>query len=322
MARPKPRRAPAHRTRVTHRPTDGLWALVLAGGDGTRLRELTRLISGAPIPKQYCRILGDRSLLEATLARVAPLVPRERTVVIVNRGHLELAWSQLAALPAQNLLVQPGNRDTGPGVLFSLLALARRQPDATVAVFPSDHHIGDERRFRAHVARMAQLVDEHPEKVALLGVEPDRLEGGFGYIVPGEQLRSAGGGEGAHVVSFHEKPTPSLAARIVGRGALWNSFVMVFRLSRMLELLHEVRPAGASRLARLLDDPDALVAAYPSIAPWNFSRDFLARIPEHLAVVRAADLGWSDWGTPAAIEQTLTAMGVFPPWQAPLRAAG
>src|SRR5207253_5128670 len=165
--------APAHRSRVTHPPTDGLWALVLAGGDGTRLRELTRLISGAPIPKQYCRILGDRSLLEATLARVAPLVPRERTVVIVNRGHLELAWSQLAALPAQNLLVQPGNRDTGPGVLFSLLALARRQPDATVAVFPSDHHIGDERRFRAHVARMAQLVDEHPEKVALLGVEPD-----------------------------------------------------------------------------------------------------------------------------------------------------
>ena len=120
----------------------------------------------------------------------------------------------------------------------------------------------------------------------------------------------------------HEKPTPSLAARIVGRGALWSSFVMVFRLRRMLELLHEVRPAGASRLARLLDDPDALVAAYPSIAPWNFWRDFLARIPEHMAVVRAADVGWSDWGTPEAIEQTLAAMGVFPPWQAPLRAAG
>ena len=291
MARPKPRRAPAHRTRVTHRPTDGLWALVLAGGDGTRLRELTRLISGAPIPKQYCRILGDRSLLEATLARVAPLVPRERTVVIVNRGHLELAWSQLAALPAQNLLVQPGNRDTGPGVLFSLLALARRQPDATVAVFPSDHHIGDERRFRAHVAQMAQLVDEHPEKIALLGVEPNRPEGGFGYILPATYLPSL---------------ARNLAARIVGRGALWNSFVMVFRLSRMLELLHQVRPAGVSRLARLLDDPEALVAAYPSIAPWNFSRDFLARIPEHLAVVRAADVGWSDWGTPAAIEQTLT----------------
>src|SRR5439155_10761159 len=89
------------------------------------------------------------------------------------------------------------------------------------------------------------------------------------------------------------------------RGALWNSFVMVFRLRRMLELLHQVRPAGTSRLARLLDDPDALVAAYPSIAPWNFSRDSLAPVPEHLAVVCAADVGWSDWGPPEAIEQTL-----------------
>ena len=295
---------------------------MLAGGDGVRLRELTRLISCAPIPKQYCRILGNRSLLETTLARIAPLVARERTLVIVNRSHLELAWPQLAALPARNVLVQPENRDTGPGVLFNLLALARRQPGAMVALFPSDHHVGDERRFRSHVARMARLVDEHPEKMALLGVEPDRPEGGFGYILPGKRLSSATGDAAFHVVSFHEKPTPSPAARIVGRHALWNSFVMVFRLSRMLELLHQVRPAGTSRLARLLHDPDALVAAYPSIAPWNFSRDFLARIPEHLAVVRAVEVGWSDWGTPEAIEQTLAGMGVFPPWQAPLRAAG
>src|SRR2546425_4552928 len=197
---------------------DRLWALVLAGGDGTRLQALTRLIAGAPIPKQYCRIVGDRSLLEATLARIAPLVPRERTLAIVNRAHLELACPQLAALPARNVLVQPENRDTGPGVLFSLLALARRQPDATVALFPSDHHIGDERRFRAHVARMARLVDEHPEKIALLGVEPDRPERGFGYILPGRRLPSATGGAAFEVVLFHEKPTPSLAARIVGRG--------------------------------------------------------------------------------------------------------
>jgi len=97
---------------------------------------------------------------------------------------------------------------------------------------------------------------------------------------------------------------------------------MVFRLGRLLELLREVRPAAIATLVPLMDDPDGLVAAYPSIAPWNFSRDFLARIPEHLAVVRAADVGWSDWGTPGAIELTLAAMGVLPPWQAPLCAAG
>src|SRR6058998_290404 len=93
--------------------TGRLWALVLAGGDGTRLQALTRVIAGAPIPKQYCRIVGDRSLLETTLARIAPLVPPERTLAIVNREHLALATPQLRALPGWNVIVQPQNRETG-----------------------------------------------------------------------------------------------------------------------------------------------------------------------------------------------------------------
>src|SRR6516164_7195357 len=102
-----------------------LWALILAGGDGTRLQPVTRLIAGAPIPKQYCRILGNRSLLETTLERIAPLVPPSRTLAIINRAHLQLARPQLSSLPSSNVLVQPRNLDTGPGILVSLLELAR-----------------------------------------------------------------------------------------------------------------------------------------------------------------------------------------------------
>src|SRR6185503_5355476 len=91
------------------------WALVLAGGDGARLQSLTRMIAGAPIPKQYCRIAGDRSLLEATLARVGPLVGPARALVIVNENHLPLALPQLARVPETNVVVQPQNHDTGPG---------------------------------------------------------------------------------------------------------------------------------------------------------------------------------------------------------------
>jgi hypothetical protein len=149
--------------------TSRLWALVLAGGDGTGLQALTRLIAGAPIPKQYCRIVGDRSLLETTLARIAPLVPPERTLAIVNRGHLPPARPQLATIPASNVLVQPRNLDTGPGLVVSLLALARRDAAATVAVFPSDHDIRDEVAFRRHVARMALLVTAHPDRIAASG---------------------------------------------------------------------------------------------------------------------------------------------------------
>jgi mannose-1-phosphate guanylyltransferase len=129
------------------------WGLVLAGGDGVRLQALTRALTGAPIPKQYCRLAGDRSMLEKTLARVAPLIAPDRTLAIVNRDHLRLAEEQLRGLPAENVLVQPRNRDTGPGLLFAALRLWRRDPCATVAVFPSDHYIREDGAFRAHVGR-------------------------------------------------------------------------------------------------------------------------------------------------------------------------
>src|SRR5262249_36938584 len=143
---------------------DHLWTLILAGGDGTRLQGLTRQLTGAPIPKQYCRILGDRSLLEATLARVAPLAPPARTLAVVNRAHLTLAQPQLATLPDGNVLVQPANRDTGPGILLSLLELSRRDPDGVVAIFPSDHDVRDEHVFRRCVGDMVAVVARHPKR--------------------------------------------------------------------------------------------------------------------------------------------------------------
>src|SRR5437016_11546714 len=221
-------------------PASGrLWALVLAGGDGTRLQALTRLIAGAPIPKQYCRIVGDRSLLETTLARIAPLVPPERTLAIVNRGHLRLARPQLAAMPASNVLVQPRNLDTGPGLLVSLLALARRDASATVARFPSEHDIRHEVAFRRHVAQMALLVAGHPDRIALLGARPERPETGYGYIAVGHRL--GGPGEAFRVVGFHERPAPALGALLVGGGGLWNTVVMVGRGARMRDAERAVR---------------------------------------------------------------------------------
>jgi len=231
------------------------------------------VIAGAPIPKQYCRIVGDRSLLETTLARIAPLVPPERTLAIVNRRHLRLARPQLAAIPAANVLVQPRNLDTGPGLLVSLLALARRDAAATVAVFPSDHDIRYEVAFRRHVARMAFLVAAHPDRIALLGARPERPETGYGYVAVGHRV--VGPGEAFRVVAFHEKPAPALAARIIGRGGLWNSFVMVGQVARMLELVREVRPGDVADLEGIPAEPDSLAAAYDRVR----GVELLARLP-------------------------------------------
>jgi mannose-1-phosphate guanylyltransferase len=292
------------------------WALVLAGGDGRRLQALTQVITGVPIPKQYCRIVGDRSLLESTLLRTRHLVPHDRTVVIVNHDHLEVARDQLSALPQHSLLVQPRNCDTGPGLLFSLLHLARRSPQATVAVFPSDHYIGNERRFVEHVHRATRIVEEFPDKIVLLGIPPDRAEPGYGYVEPAQPLRTVGGDGAFHVGGFQEKPTPARARSILARGGLWNSFVMVFWLPRMLELMRAVLPVEFEEMRSLPADPTDAAARYRELRPWNFSTAFLARIPAHLVVLRAEDIQWSDWGTRQAIERTFKSLKIRPPWRA------
>ncbi len=303
---------------MSHSLVAGQWAVVLAGGDGTRLQEFTREISGAPVPKQYCRILGERSLLEATLARSQHFAPLHRTMVVVNCDHLPLACEHLAGVPHGNVLVQPCNRDTGPGMLFALLHLAQREPGATVAVLPSDHFVDDDRAFMAHVARAARIVARLPEKVAVLGIRPDRLELGYGYITPAKAVGAWTGPPVAfHVAAFHEKPSSAEAAqKLRNAGGLWNSFVMVFRLAHLLELVQAVAPKDFERMSRFLRDANGLAGLYQELRAWNFSREVLTRVAEHLIVVPLDDVYWSDWGTRESVEHTLTVLNRPPPWRA------
>lgn len=293
------------------------WAVVLAGGDGTRLQELTREITGAPIPKQYCRIVGERSLLQTTLLRTQHYVPLHNTLVVISSNHLDIARQQLAGLPAGNVLVQPCNRDTGPGLLFALLALARRDPAAIVGVFPSDHYVGDDRAFIDHVRHAVGVIARLPTKIAILGIRPDRPEPGYGYIVPATPLSARpGNGTAFHVASFREKPSVEAAQGLVGQGGLWNSFVMVFHVARMLELLRWTVPDEFQRMATLGHDPTVAADVYRDLQGWNFSSNFLARIPQHLLVLQVDNVHWSDWGTRDAIERTLKRLTHTVPWQA------
>jgi len=289
------------------------WALILAGGDGTRLRALTRLIAGEPIPKQYCRITGARSMLEATLDRVRPLVPPERTLVIVNRDHLRLALPQLDGIPTSNVLVQPRNLDTGPGILWSLLEIQRRSPHARVAMFPSDHYVAHDGAFRDSVRRALTLVARRPDKLALLGIEPDDPSSEYGYVLPASRS-DAIDGNAFDVASFREKPSALDAARIVAGGGLWNSFVMAFHVSRATELIARRLPGPSSDLLAALASQHTFEAYYSAGVRWNFSHDFLATVAQDLVVVRAEHTGWSDWGTPSSIERTFASLNRIPPW--------
>jgi mannose-1-phosphate guanylyltransferase len=295
----------------------GNWALVLAGGDGTRLQDLTRQIAGFPIPKQYCRILGARSLLEATLERSRLFAPPQRTIVILNRNHLPVARDQLGSLTSGNILVQPCNRDTGPGMLFALLRLQSRAPSSTVAVFPSDHYVADDEAFVDHVARAAATVCRRPDKIVLLGIRPTHPEPGYGYITPvAAGAADARRQPAVRVAAFHEKPSTEVAGALLQDGALWNSFVMVCKVRRILELLQRVAPNEVAYMRALPQEPRQLAKCYPELASWNFSSHFLARIPQHLLVLPVDGVHWSDWGTPELVESTFKWLEQVPPWKA------
>jgi mannose-1-phosphate guanylyltransferase len=290
-------------------------ALLLSGGDGRRLQELTTKIAGTPIPKQYCRLLPGSSLFEAAVSRARLFAPQERIYAVINERHLSPAKGQLGVLAGSNILVQPLNLDTGPGMIFALLCLERTHPDAVVAVFPTDHYIDQDWIFVAHVLRAVNTVWRMPEKIAILGISPDRPETGYGYILPAKRLKKSM--HAYTVESFTEKPDRDTAQAIIAHGGLWNSFVMVFRLSRMLELLQKSIPDEFKKLSPLRQSPKNSAAIYKTLTPWNLSTEMLARIPQHLIVLKVANVYWSDWGTRESVDRTYRRLNLAPFWDLP-----
>lgn len=279
-----------------------------------RLQPVTRLLTGEPLPKQYCRIVGDRTLLQGTVDRIEKTFPVERTLVVVTAAHADLARRQLPQLPQENLLVQPANRDTGPGILLSLLNLTKRDPEATVAIFPSDHYVGETRAFLRHVRRLLRLVKAMPHNLALLGMRPESADPDYGYVLTGRPVAIPDLHPAFHVAGFCEKPASLIAKQLIARGGLWNSLVMAFRVTRVLTLLRRVVGTPVDAMRALTHHPEQLEGLYRTLAPWNFSRDFLRHSSSSLVVAPVHDVAWSDWGTPAAISRTLRGLGMEIPW--------
>jgi mannose-1-phosphate guanylyltransferase len=284
------------------------WAVILAGGDGMRLRRLTRELAGDDRPKQYCRVLGGETLLEQTRRRVALSVQARRTLVVVTRHHEPFYREALADLPPQALVVQPVNRGTAAGILYPLLRLEAMTTTDAVAVFPSDHYVADDETFMAHVDAAFDAVRACPDVTVLLGIRPDRPETEYGWIEPGPPIlplarpspRLVWG-----VRRFWEKPTPKVAAALERRGCLWNSFVMVARVATLIGLVRLAAPELYATLAAVgsaaAGVDQATETAYAALAPRDFSRDVLAARPERLAVLPVSGTTWSDLGDPARV---------------------
>ena len=292
-----------------------VWAVVLAGGEGTRVRSFLQQYCGGSGIKQFSTIIGQRSMLRCTLDRATRLLPPERVLVVVSTDHKRDVEVELAHWPKENVIYQPINRDTAPGILLPLAHITNRDPAATILVFPSDHFIRDEARFLGAVQSALAELQKHPGRMMLLGMPPQRgEETEYGYIVA---AKKALGCEAVPVAGFVEKPPLTHARELIQRGALWNTMVFAVENGVLWDMVQRTSPAlyHAFRLIQVslrgAAPSQALEHIYQAIPPVNFSSGICEPLSARLAVLPVADVGWSDWGTPGSILRTLKKLGEY-----------
>jgi mannose-1-phosphate guanylyltransferase len=285
------------------------FAVILAGGSATRLMPLTRRITGRPIPKQFCPIIGESTLLEQTRRRVALKVGGHRTLLVLTRSHEDFYRDQLSASPAPNLLIQPDNRGTASALVFALLRVAKLDPHAVIGVFPSDHYVDNEELFMCHADLAMRTANLRRRQLVLLGIKPDRAEPGYGWIEPAASLCE--GSTPLRVARFWEKPPEPLARKLWQQGCLWNSFVMAGTARAFLTIMFRALPELQRTVARVWsaigkpDEDDALEIAYADLPCRDFAGDVLAKSVSDLAIVPVHGLYWNDLGDPRRVYETL-----------------
>ncbi len=269
-----------------------LHAVIIAGGAGTRFWPASR----AAHPKQLLSLVGDDSLLRATVNRLAARVPHERMVIATGAHLVEATASALPEIPRRNILAEPAPRNTAPCIAWATATILRAEPEAVVAVFPADHFIADEAGFVASLDRAVESAQRG--YITTIGVVPTRPETGYGYIETGEEL-SPGLRD---VVRFVEKPDLALAERYVAGGKhLWNAGMFFFQGKLMMDAVREHLPEVAAAMAALDaaaargDEAAALANVFPTLPSVSIDVGIMEK-ERRLAVVPAT-FTWNDVGS-------------------------
>jgi mannose-1-phosphate guanylyltransferase len=288
-------------------PTKALYGVVLAGGTGTRLWPLSR----AGHPKFLHLLTGtDASLLQATVNRLDTLTSADHVFVVTGIAHAAAVSRQLTDLPEENVLIEPSPRDSCAAIALAAAVIARREPEAIMGSFASDHLIADNKRFSS-VIRQA-MVGAEQGLLMTLGITPTRPVTGYGYLQCGGPIAD---GAVMAVEEFKEKPSYDVAEGYVKSGNyLWNAGMFVWRVDAFLAELARQQPqlaAGISRIAAAWDSPsreEVLGEVWPTLP--RISVDYA--VMEGAATVgRVAtvpgDFGWNDVGDFHTLGEVLAA---------------
>jgi len=284
------------------------WTLALAGGEGVRLAEYVQRRFGRRIPKQYCALLGERSMLEHTLDRLNRLTPPARTLTVIGTTHAELAMPQLDGR-CDHVFRQPSSRDTGLALYVALAMIKRWTPNAIVTVTPTDHYVAPAAKYIEQMRAARGVAARMRDRVVVLGARPTEPDPELGYLTLGDQLVELPAV--CELVDFVEKPSVKLASELIADGALWNTMVICSTVDALWELGRDAEPRMIDILEAFVplvgtpDEEDATEYVYRAFLPVSFSRDIVERAPERLCAMELEGVEWSDWGRPERIETVL-----------------
>jgi mannose-1-phosphate guanylyltransferase len=286
----------------TSMPKNNLWGIVLAGGEGTRLKNLVKRLYGYHRPKQFCTLTGARSLIKQTINRASKIIPSKNILTVVTSHHSKFYREELCNRPEETIIVQPCPRGTSAGILLPVAKIYKSDPDSTVAIFPSDHFILEENKFMNYVREASIFVDRNPDLIVIVGIRPDKSETGFGWIEQGEKINSLNDLNFLQIRKFWEKPGLVIADSLFALGCLMNTFIVVGKSKTIINQMENRLPQLSEAFTPIFkslgteNEKITIEQFFKLIPEGDFSKDFLEKICDHLAVLEIPDVYWSDWG--------------------------